>query len=80
MTLAMLKKLCQTLVLSEFIAHRYESGKLIIALIHLFSHEDLIFPDNMMTVAAIDHIIHHATNIEMESYRKKQCVKKQTLF
>jgi len=38
-----------------------------------FSQWDKIFPDTMMTVAAIDRIIHHATIIEIdsESYRKK---------
>ena len=82
MILAMLLKTndAEAQVLFEFIAHHYEKGKFIIALIHLFSHEDLIIPEIMMTVAAIDRIIHHATIIEMESYRKKQCVKKQTLF
>ena len=42
-----------------------------------FSQWDSIFPDNIMTVAAIDRLIHHATIIEMngESYRKKQQLK-----
>jgi DNA replication protein DnaC len=75
------KKTCaETQVLSEFIVHRYESGKLIIALIHLFSHEDLIIPDTMMTVAALDHIIHYATMIKMESYGKKTMRKKANPF
>jgi len=60
-------------VLFEFIAHRYESGSLIITSNQAFSQWDQIFPDNMMTVAAIDRIIHHASVIEIdtESYRKK---------
>jgi DNA replication protein DnaC len=68
----------ETQVLFEFIAHRYESGSLIITSNQPFSHWDQIFPDTMMTVAAIDRIIHHATIIEIdgESYRKKQSVKK----
>lgn len=68
----------ETQVLFEFIAHRYESGSLIITSNQPFSHWDQIFPDTMMTVAAIDRIIHHATIIEIEgeSYRKKQTVKK----
>ena len=63
-----------TQVLFEFIAHRYVSGSLIITSNQPFSHWDQIFPDTMMTVAAIDRIIHHATIIEIEgdSYRKKQ--------
>ena len=60
-------------VLFEFIAHRYESGSLIITSNQAFSQWDQIFPDNMMTVAAIDRLIHHASVIEIdtESYRKK---------
>lgn len=64
----------ETQVLFEFIAHRYESGSLIITANQPFSSWDQIFPDSMMTVAAIDRLIHHATIIELEgeSYRKKQ--------
>ena len=63
----------ETQVLFEFIAHRYESGSLIITSNQPFSHWDQIFPDTLMTVAAIDRIIHHATIIEVDgdSYRKK---------
>ena len=63
----------ETQVLFEFIAHRYESGSLIITSNQPFSHWDQIFPDTLMTVADIDRIIHHATIIEIdaESYRKK---------
>lgn len=64
----------ETQVLFEFIAHRYESGSLIITSNQPFSHWDQIFPDTLMTVAAIDRILHHATIVEIdgESYRKKQ--------
>ena len=64
----------ETHVLFEFIAHRYESGSLIITANQPFSAWDTIFPDSMMTVAAVDRLIHHATIIELEgeSYRKKQ--------
>ena len=63
----------ETQVLFEFIAHRYESGSLIITSNQPFSQWDQIFPDTIMTVAAIDRIIHHATIIEIdsESYRRK---------
>lgn len=63
----------ETQVLFEFIAHRYESGSLIITSNQPFSHWDQIFPDTLMTVAAIDRIIHHATIVEIdgESYRRK---------
>ena len=63
----------ETQVLFEFIAHRYESGSLIITSNQPFSHWDQIFPDTLMTVAAIDRIIHHATILEIDgdSYRRK---------
>jgi DNA replication protein DnaC len=55
-----------------------ERSGLIITSNQPFSQWDQIFPDTMMTVAAIDRIIHHATIIEIEgeSYRKKQSLKK----
>lgn len=64
----------ETQVLFEFIAHRYESGSLIITSNQPFSQWDSIFPDNLMTVAAVVRIIHHGWIIEIEgeSYRKKQ--------
>ncbi len=63
----------ETHVLFEFIAHRYESGSLIITSNQPFSQWDQIFPDSMMTIAAIDRLIHHASVLEIdtESYRKK---------
>ena len=68
----------ETQVLFEFIAHRYESGSLIITSNQPFSQWDQIFPDALMTVAAVDRIIHHASIIEIEggSYRKKQHMRK----
>ena len=64
----------ETQVLFEFIAHRYESGSLIIASNQPFSQWDQIFSDTIMTVAAINRIIHRATIIEIdiESYRRKK--------
>jgi DNA replication protein DnaC len=63
----------ETQVLFEFIAHRYESGSLIITANQPFSQWDSIFPDNIMTVAAVDRLVHHATIIkfEGESFRTK---------
>ncbi|MGB0468931.1 MAG: IS21-like element helper ATPase IstB [Thiolinea sp.] len=60
-------------VLFELIAHRYETGSLIITSNQPFSQWDNIFTDNMMTVAAIDRLVHHATILECqgESFRKK---------
>ncbi|NRB42051.1 MAG: ATP-binding protein [Pseudomonadales bacterium] len=64
-------------VLFELIAHRYERGSLIITSNQSFSDWDRIFGENMMTVAAIDRLVHHAEiiHIEGESFRKKQAVK-----
>lgn len=67
----------ETRVLFELIAHRYETGSLIITSNQPFEDWDQIFPDEMMTVAAIDRLIHHATIIEVhsDSYRRKQALK-----
>ena len=64
-------------VLFELIAHRYERSSLLITTNQAFSEWDSIFGDNMMTVAAIDRLVHHANiyKIEGESYRKKQALK-----
>lgn len=63
----------ETSVLFELIAHRYESGSLLITSNQPFSTWDQIFSDNVMAVAAIDRLIHHAHIIELsgESYRKR---------
>lgn len=62
----------ETSVLFELIAERYESNSLIITSNQPFGEWDQIFPDNMMAVAAVDRLIHHATiiNIKEISYRK----------
>jgi len=64
-------------VLFELIAHRYERNSLLITTNQAFSEWDGIFGNNMMTVAAIDRLVHHADifKIEGESYRKKQALK-----
>jgi len=47
---------------------------------HPFSDWDCIFPDTMMTVAAIDRLVHHAQilALEGESYRKSQSLARLT--
>jgi DNA replication protein DnaC len=66
----------ETHVLFELIAHRYETGSLIITSNQPFGEWDRIFPDQMMTVAAVDRLIHHAKIIEVssDSYRRKQAL------
>lgn len=65
-------------VLFELIAHRYESASVIITSNQPFSAWDSVFADTMMTVAAIDRLIHHATIIEIqgESYRKTESIRR----
>jgi DNA replication protein DnaC len=70
----------ETQVLFELIAHRYETGSLIITSNQPFSSWGQIFDENMMTVAAIDRLVHHATILEVDtqSYRKRtSIIKKQ---
>ena len=70
------KSEAETHVLFELIAHRYESGSMIITANHPFNDWDQIFSDTIMTVAAIDRLVHHANIIEIqaESFRKKQAM------
>ena len=58
-------------VLFELIADRYEAHSLIITANQPFSEWDSIFPNNTMTIAAVDRIVHHSTiiNINEKSYR-----------
>lgn len=63
----------ETSVLFELIAHRYEANSVLITSNQPFSAWDSVFPDDMMAVAAIDRLIHHAHVFELngESYRKR---------
>jgi DNA replication protein DnaC len=68
----------ETHVLFELIAHRYESGSLIVTANQPFSEWDSIFANNAMTVAAIDRLVHHATILEIvtDSYRQAHSLQK----
>jgi len=70
----------ESTVLFELIAHRYERHSLIITSNQDFEHWDKLFEDTIMTVAAIDRLVHHATILQCtgESYRRKASLKKQT--
>lgn len=63
----------ETSVLFELIAHRYERRSLLITANQPFSEWNSIFSDSMMTVAAVDRLVHHALIIEIkaESFRKQ---------
>lgn len=72
------KSEAETSVLFELIAHRYERRSLLITANQPFSQWDTIFTDSMMTVAAVDRLVHHALIVEIvtESYRKQSAVAK----
>lgn len=67
------KNEAETSVLFELIAHRYERKSLLITANQPFSQWDAIFCDSMMTVAAVDRLVHHALIVEIQSqsYRKQ---------
>src|ERR1700749_3939316 len=67
------KDQAETSVLFELIAARYERRSMLITSNQPFGEWGRIFPDQAMTLAAIDRLIHHATILEMnvESYRRK---------
>ena len=56
------KSQAETSVLFELIAHRYERNSLLITANQPFSQWDDIFADAMMTVAAVDRLVHHASS------------------
>lgn len=68
----------ETSVLFELIAHRYERRSLLITANQPFSQWDTIFSDSMMTVAAVDRLVHHALIIEIqaESFRKQAALER----
>jgi DNA replication protein DnaC len=68
------KSEAETCVLFELIAHRYERKSLIITANQPFSQWDSIFTDSVMTVAAVDRLLHHALIIEIQadSFRKQE--------
>lgn len=67
------KDQAETSVLFELIASRYERRSLLITANQPFGEWGRIFPDQAMTLAAVDRLVHHATILEMnvESYRRK---------
>jgi len=67
------KDQAETSVLFELISARYERRSLLITANLPFAEWDKIFPDRVMTIAAVDRLVHHATIFEMNvgSYRQK---------
>lgn len=70
------KSEAETSVLFELIAHRYERKSLLITANQPFSQWDAIFSDSMMTVAAVDRLVHHALIIDIQgqSFRQQSAV------
>jgi DNA replication protein DnaC len=75
------KDQAETSVLFELIARRYETRSLAIAANQPFSAWDTVFPDQAVTVAAIDRLVHHATILEMnaDSYRRRAAADRTAL-
>jgi DNA replication protein DnaC len=67
------KDQAETSVLFELIAARYERRSMLITANQPFGEWGKVFPDQAMTLAAIDRLVHHATILEMnvESYRRR---------
>ena len=63
-------------VLFELIAARYERRSMLITANKPFGEWGKIFPDQAMTLAAIDRLVHHSTILEMnvESYRRREAL------
>lgn len=74
------KDQAESSVLFELIARRYETRSLAIAANQPFSAWDRIFPDQAVTVAAIDRLVHHATILEMngDSYRRRAAASRRS--
>ncbi len=67
------KDQAETSVLFELIGNRYERRSMLITSNQSFGEWGKVFPDQAMTLAAIDRLVHHATILEMnvESYRRR---------
>ena len=67
------KDQAETSVLFELIGCRYERRSMLITANQPFGEWGKVFPDQAMTLAAVDRLVHHATIFEMnvESYRRR---------
>ncbi len=73
------KDQAETSVLFELIGARYERRSLLITANQPFGEWGKIFPDQAMTLAVIDRLVHHASIFEMnvESYRRTALERKR---
>ena len=73
------KDQAETSVIFELIAARYERRSIFITANQPFAEWHRIFPDQVMTLAAGDRLVHHATIFEMnvESYRRRTAIERK---
>jgi DNA replication protein DnaC len=73
------KDQAETSVIFELIAARYERRSMFITANQPFGEWHRIFPDQAMTLAAVDRLVHHATIFEMnvESYRRRAAIERK---
>ena len=73
------KDQAETSVLFELISARYERRSLLITANQPFGEWERIFPDQAMTLAAVDRLVHHATIFEMnvESFRRRAAIQRK---
>jgi len=74
------KDQAETSVLFELISARYERRSMLITANQPFGEWGRIFPDQAMTLAAVDRLVHHATIFEMnvESFRRRAAIDRKT--
>ena len=72
------KDQAETSVIFELIAARYERRSLFITSNQPFGEWNRIFADQVMTLAAVDRLVNHATLFEMnvESYRRRTAIER----
>ncbi len=73
------KNQAETSVLFELIGARYERRSLLVSANQPFGEWNKVFPDQAMTLAAVDRLVHHATILEMnvESYRRREALERK---
>ncbi len=73
------KDQAETSVLFELISARYERRSMLITANQPFGEWGRIFPDQAMTLAAVDRLVHHASIFEMnvESYRRRAAIERK---
>jgi DNA replication protein DnaC len=73
------KDQAETSVLFELIGARYERRSMLVTANQPFGEWNKVFPDQAMTLAAVDRLVHHATILEMnvESYRMREALERK---